>query len=77
MEKIAAKLESRAQEASNAGARTLTTCMAINVVLHNTMVPLAGLEPALAAYLALTGYKSAALPIELQGRDRCDHADIR
>lgn len=32
-----------------------------------SMVPLAGLEPAQAAYLALTGYKSAALPIELQG----------
>lgn len=32
------------------------------------MVPLAGLEPAQAAYLALTGYKTAALPIELQGR---------
>jgi hypothetical protein len=42
-----------------------------------TMVPPAGIEPALAAYLALTGYKSAALPIELRGRDRCDHADIR
>lgn len=42
------------------------------------VVPLAGLEPALAAYLALTGYKSAALPIELQGRDRSiDHAGIR
>ena len=41
------------------------------------MVPLAGLEPALAAYLALTGYKSAALPIELQGRDHCDRTDIR
>lgn len=42
------------------------------------VVPLAGLEPALAAYLALTGYKSAALPIELQGRDRLgDHAGIR
>ena len=46
-------------------------------MLHMMMVPLAGLEPALAAYLALTGYKSAALPIELQGRDRCDHAGIR
>jgi hypothetical protein len=32
------------------------------------MVPLAGLEPAQAAYLALTGYKTAALTIELQGR---------
>lgn len=31
------------------------------------MVPLAGLEPAQAAYLALTGYKTAALTIELQG----------
>lgn len=41
------------------------------------VVPLAGLEPALAAYLALTGYKSAALPIELQGRDHFDHTDIR
>ena len=26
------------------------------------VVPLAGLEPAQAAYLALTGYKTAALP---------------
>ncbi len=41
------------------------------------VVPLAGIEPALAAYLALTGYKSAALPIELQGRDRLDHTRIR
>jgi hypothetical protein len=32
------------------------------------MVPLAGLEPAQAAYLALTGYKTAALTFELQGR---------
>lgn len=32
------------------------------------MVPLAGLEPAQAAYLALTGYKTAALTIELQGQ---------
>src|SRR5690606_25826107 len=32
-------------------------------------VPPVGLEPTLAAYLALTGYKSAALPIELRGRD--------
>jgi hypothetical protein len=31
------------------------------------MVPLVGLEPTQAAYLALTGYKTAALPIELQG----------
>ena len=31
------------------------------------MVPQAGLEPAPAAYLAQTGYKSAALPIELLG----------
>lgn len=32
------------------------------------MVPLPGIEPGPAAYLALTGYKSAALPIELQGQ---------
>ena len=41
------------------------------------MVPPVGLEPTSAAYLALTGYKSAALTIELRGRDRCDHAGIR
>lgn len=35
------------------------------------VVPLAGLEPAQAAYLALTGYKTAALPIELQGLISC------
>ena len=45
--------------------------------LRAGMVPQAGIEPAPAAYLALTGYKSAALPIELLGRDRCDHAGIQ
>lgn len=35
--------------------------------VRKDVVPLAGLEPAQAAYLALTGYKTAALPIELQG----------
>ena len=52
---------------------------ALESSLPNTheMVPLAGLEPAQAAYLALTGYKSAALPIELQGHDRCDQTGIR
>ena len=31
------------------------------------MVPLPGIEPGPAAYLALTGYKSAALPIVATG----------
>ena len=41
------------------------------------MLPLAGLEPAQAAYLALTGYKTAALTIELQGREFGVRASIR
>lgn len=55
---------------------TARTIVAI-LLQANGMVPLAGLEPAQAAYLALTGYKSAALPIELQGHDRCDQTGIR
>lgn len=34
------------------------------------MVGVAGLEPASAAYLALTEYKSAALPIELHSDNK-------
>ena len=40
-------------------------------------MPLAGLEPAQAAYLALTGYKTAALTIELQGQEKSSRARIR
>lgn len=36
---------------------------------YEGLVPQAGLEPASAANLAQTGYKSAALPVELLGEE--------